>query len=108
MAASYGRRGEACVLTIWGPTSESELIAIIDEAVPAASRGLALGAMSECMGICKTVRKYEKATVSTAVMAGQIASPAAIVAFRSKTCEGRVKEARDKGLFTTRTRPPAR
>ena len=94
IATSAGLKGEACVLTIWGPTTEAELMAIVDQAVPPASRGLALGGVLECMGICKSTREYERVTVSSFVKAGQTASLAAIVISKSKSCEGRAREAR--------------
>ena len=88
-----GPKGEVCVLTVSGPKTEEELIAIIDKAVPPASRGLALGSLITCMAICQTVRNYEKVTIYSTVLAGgQLDNPAAIVTFKSKSCEARVKE----------------
>lgn len=90
-----GPGGEVCVLTVSGPKTEVYMMGILDEVVPTASRGLALGAMSECMGICRETRTYEKLTIATTVMAdGKLADPAAEVTSRSKSCEARVKEFR--------------
>jgi len=92
ITAIEGPKGEVCVLTISGPKTEEDLIAVIDKAVPPASRGLALGSLSECMGICRTTRNYEKVTIYSTVLAGgQLDNPAAIVTFKSKSCEARVK-----------------
>jgi hypothetical protein len=102
VATSDGPNGEICVLTISGPIAEQELTAIIDEAVPTASRGLALGRMVDCVGACLSVRRYEKLTISSAVMGGQIADPAAIITSNSKNCEQRAKDARAKGFSMTR------
>lgn len=90
-----GPGGEVCVLTVSGPKTEMYLMGVLDEVVPTASRGLALGAMSECMGICRTIRTYEKLTIDSIVLAdGKLANPAAVVTFKSKRCEARVKEFR--------------
>src|SRR5450432_3666815 len=48
MATSSGPKGEVCVLTISGPITERELMAIIDVAVPTSSRGLALDNFLDC------------------------------------------------------------
>jgi hypothetical protein len=102
IAVTDGPKGEACVLTISGPITEPELTTIIDQAVPAASRGLGLRSMIDCVGACQSIREYEKLTVSFAVMAGQIARPAAIITFKSKSCEHRAREARAGGFSITR------
>lgn len=105
IATSDGSKGQVCVLTIWGPATEPELNTIIDQAVPAASRGMALLSMTECAGVCQSIGDYERATVSSGATAQQSAHPAAIVVFKSKTCEDRVKEARAMG-FSIRPRLP--
>ena len=90
-----GPAGEVCVLTVSGPKTEVYLMGILDEVVPTASRGLALGAGSECLGICRTIRDYEKVTIDSIVLAdGKLANPAAVVTIKSKSCEARVKEFR--------------
>ena len=90
-----GAKHEVCVLTVSGPKTEVYLMGILDEVVPTASRGLALGAMSECAGICLITRNYERVTIETTVLfGGQLDNPAAIVTFKSKSCEARVKEFR--------------
>ena len=90
-----GPKHEVCVLTVSGPKTEVYVMGILDEVVPTASRGLALGALSECAGICRNIRDYEKLTVDVTVMAdGKLANPAAEVIFKSKSCEARVKEFR--------------
>jgi hypothetical protein len=106
IATADGSKGEACVLTIWGPTTEKELIAIVDQAVPAVSRGLAVQSLIECTGACQSIRDYERVTVSSAVIGGQSANPAAIITFKSKTCEDRAKEARASGFSITRPETP--
>ncbi len=89
ITAIEGPKDEVCVLTISGPKTEVYLMGILDEAVPTASRGLALGALSECLGICRTVSNYEKVTIDSIVLAdGKLADPAAVVTFKSKSCEG--------------------
>lgn len=102
IATSDGPKGEACVLSIFGPTTEQEANAVIDEVVPAASRGLAGRTMVGCVGACESVRDYEKVTFSWAVMPGQIANPAAIIVFKNKNCEQRAKEVRARGFSITR------
>lgn len=90
-----GPGGEVCILTVSGPKTEVYLMGILDEVVPTASRGLAHGAGSECLGICRTIRNYEKVTIASIALAdGKLANPAAIVTFKSKSCEARVKEFR--------------
>jgi hypothetical protein len=100
---SDGGKREVCVLTVTGPATEHAVMDVVDQAVPAASRGLALRSMLECVGDCVSNRIYEKATIVTAVMAGQTATPAAIVTFKGKSCEQRVKEAGAKGFSITRS-----
>jgi hypothetical protein len=104
MATSNGPKGEVCVLTISGPITEQQLMAMIDVAVPASSRGLALGNSLECVGACQSVRIYEKVTIRSAVMSGQTSNPAAIVSFKSKNCEERAKEARAQ-VFSINRQP---
>ena len=88
-----GPKGEVCVLTISGPKTEKDLMAIVDQAVPSASRGLALGGVSVCAGICPTIRNYEKLTIETIVLYdGDRANATAAVTSKSKNCEARVKE----------------
>jgi hypothetical protein len=90
-----GPKHEVCVLTISGPKTEAYVMGILDEVVPTASRGLALGALSECAGICRNIRDYEKVTIDVTVLYdGKLANPAAEVTFKSKSCEARVKEFR--------------
>ena len=108
MATANGPKGEVCVLTITGPTTERQLMAIIDIAVPSSSRGLLLGQFLDCAGICQSVRDYEKVTISSAVMAGQIANPAAIISFKGKNCEERTKEARVQGFLISRPKQPSK
>jgi len=86
-------KGEVCVVAISGRLTEPEVMAIIDEAVPMASRGLSLVAFYKCLGVCKSTWDDEKVKISEAVGFGQIASPAAIILFKRKKCEQRVKEA---------------
>jgi len=95
VTAYEGPKGEVCVLTISGPKTEAYVMGVLDEVVPTASRGLALGAMSECAGICLIIRNYEKVTIDLTVLAdGKLDNPAAEVTFKSKICEARVKEFR--------------
>jgi hypothetical protein len=104
MATSNGPKGEVCVLTIAGPVTEQQLMAMIDVAVPASSRGLALNHLLECLGACQSVRVYENATIRSAVMSGQTSNPAAIISFKSKNCEERAKEARAQ-VFSINRQP---
>jgi hypothetical protein len=90
-----GPAGEVCVLTVSGPKTEAYLMGILDEVVPTASRGLALGALSECAGICMIIRNYEKVTIDVTVLYdGKLDNPAAEVTSKSKSCQARVKEFR--------------
>jgi hypothetical protein len=106
ISASYGSNAEVCVLTIVGPTTEPELIGLVDQAVPAASRGLAPQSIIDCAGACLSIRAYERVTVSSAVIEGQIAHPAAIVTSKSKSCEAHAREARVQGFSIIRPKLP--
>lgn len=101
-----GPKGEVCVLTVTGPATEQAVMDVVDQAVPAASRGLALGSMLECVGACESDWDYKKVTIVTAVMAGQTATPAAVVTFKGQSCEQRVKEAGARSVSITLSKIP--
>lgn len=86
MTAFDGPRHMACVLTIDGAATEGQLLAVFDEVVPARSRGLALGSILECMGVCRTVRKYEKLTFISTIVTAPVATASARIVVKSKAC----------------------
>lgn len=106
IATSNGPKSEVCVLTVTGPRTEKQLMAVIDVAVPASSRGLALEQWLGCLGACQSIKEYEKVNISSAVMSGQTANPAAIIIFKSKPCEERAKEARTHGFSISQAKQP--
>jgi hypothetical protein len=104
MAPFDGPKGQACVLKMYGPATDEQVTAIFDRAVPLRFRGLALRTMIDCLGFCQEVMDHERVTFISAVIAGQTASPSAMILFKSKVCHQRSKEARALG-FTVIPQP---
>ena len=83
----YGPSREVCVLTISGLISEANLMRTFEKAVPSKSRGVYLGRISECMGICIQRFTFEKVEVTSGVIgSSQISEPAANVIFKRREC----------------------
>ena len=99
-----GPNGEACVLKVSGVTTEERLTAILDLAVPSASRGKLSTDMFECAGACERIGDYQLATIYSALFSGQTSTPSAIIKFKAKLCEQRAKEADAIGLAIKRSK----
>jgi hypothetical protein len=104
MTTFDGPKDQAWVLKLYGPATDGPFTAIFDRAVPLRFRGLAVGTLTDCVGSCEEVMDYEKVTFISVVIAGQTASPSAMILFKSKVCRQRSKEARALG-FTVVTQP---
>ena len=104
MSTFDGPKDQACVLKVYGPATDEQIMAIFDRAVPLRFRGLPLRTLIDCVGFCQEVMNYEKLTFISAVIAGQTASPSAMILFKSEVCHQRSTEARALG-FTVIAHP---
>jgi len=100
MKAIYGSRRKVCVLTISGPILEPDLMRVFETAVPKKSRGLYLQRLSECMGLCIQVFKFEKVELTLGVIGNsQKSEPSAVVIFRRPECEAAAKEVKKISFY---------
>jgi hypothetical protein len=103
--AIYGAPGEACVLTIKGDVSESEVMHIFDLVVPPKSRGAKKGDVVWCAGPCQHLLSYGRVTFATGVMGEyQTSEPAAILVFQDTRCKHAAEEAK-RIVLNVRQRP---
>ena len=112
IAISDKVRAGACELTISGRVGEPELMTIFDEVVPVASRGAELHDLDLFAGPSgggyQAVKDYEKVAITYMVVGPDlIASPAAFITFKSKSCDGRrAQNNRSKGFSVTHDTQP--
>jgi len=106
MSTSDGPRGKACVLTISGQLTETELIAIFDDLVATGARGAELNSLGIAAGPNGTglqwVRDYEKVSlVYFQPGRDRVVNPAAFITFKSKSCAA-AREAQTTGFKITK------